>query len=313
MAGELASVLQSAGLHVKAVSGKTSPAALDKAVADDLADLVIAPLDALGSGADGPTVATADWRARAPYVMRLAAEPVEVIAPRAITTLAQLTGRKVSVAAADGAAAATAAIVFARAGVAPTLTSEALPDGLGRLARGEVDAVFMVGCDGARAVADFGKDGRFHVVAIPYAPPLRALYTPMRLTARDQPNLIDANDKIDTIGVPMALLAIDAPADSPRAGRLAPATERLFAQFEQGLAARQGSKWQDVNPAARIFGWPRFAAAQSWLEHNARAPDAALDAFRGAAETAVTANEIPVGADSDRLYESLMKLNVPAQ
>ena len=313
MAGELASALQSAGLHVKAVSGKTSPAALDKAVTDDLADLAIAPLDALGGGADGPTVATADWRARSPYVMRLAAEPVEVIAPRAITALDQLTGRKVSVAAADGAAAVTAAIVFARAGVAPTLTNEALPDGLGRLARGEIDAVFVVGCDSDKAVADFGKDGRFHVVAIPYAPPLRALYTPMRLTAHDRTNLIDANEKIDTIGVPMALLAIDAPPDSPRAGRLAPATERLFGQFEHSLAARQGSKWQDVNPAARIFGWPRFGVAQSWLEHNAGAPNPALDAFRDAAETAMSANEPPVGADSDRLYESLMKLNGPAQ
>ena len=127
MAGELASALQSAGLHVKAVSGKTSPAALDKAVTDDLADFAITALDALGGGADGPTVATADWRARSPYVMRLAAEPVEVIAPRAITALDQLTGRKVSVAAADGAAAVTAAIVFARAGAAPTLTNEGFP------------------------------------------------------------------------------------------------------------------------------------------------------------------------------------------
>ena len=106
--------------------------------------------------------------------------------------------------------------------MAPTLTNEALPDGLGRLARGEIDAVFVVGCDSDKAVADFGKDGRFHVVAIPYAPPLRALYTPMRLTAHDRPSLIDANEKIDTIGVPMALLAIDAPPDSPRAGRLRP-------------------------------------------------------------------------------------------
>ena len=313
MAAELASALQGAGLRAKTIAGKTSPAALDKAVGGDLADFAIAPTDALGGAADGQPVATGQWRVRAPYILRLDGEPIEVIAQRSTGALEQLSGRKVSVAAADGATAASAAIVFSRLGVAPSLTNESLPDGLARLARGEIDAVFTVGSDSAGALADFGKDRRFHIVAIPYAAPLRALYAPMRLTAHDRPNLIDGADKVDTIGVPMALLAIDAAPDAPHAERIAQATERLLAQFDQGLGARPGSRWQDVNLAATIFGWPRFGAAQSWLERNAGASNPALDAFRGAAETAVSAAETPGGADSDQLYESLMKLSGPAQ
>lgn len=313
MAAELASALQGAGLRAKTIAGKTSPAALDKAVGGDLADLAIAPMDALGDSASRPALANGDWRARAPYILRLASEPVVVIAPRAIGDIQQLSGRKVNVAAADGATAASAAIVFSRLAITPTLTNEPLPDALAHLARGEIDAIFTVGALDSRALTEFGKGGGFHVLVIPYAPPLRALYAPMRLTARDQGNLIDANDKVDTIGVPMALLAIDAAPDSPRAARIGPAAERLFAQFDQSLGALPGSRWRDVNLAARIFGWPRFGAAQAWLERAAGGSDPALEAFRGAAETAVSASEAPVGADSDRLFESLMKLSGPAQ
>jgi TRAP-type uncharacterized transport system substrate-binding protein len=314
MAAEFAQAMQSGGFHVKVVAGKTSAAALDKAVGGDSADLAIVPLDTLAGNSS--TDKEADWRTKAPYVARLPNEPIALIAPRAITDIHQLAGRKVNAAAADGATAASAAIVFSRLDIAPTMTNEPLPDALGRLTRGEIDAVFVVGVGDSKTLADFGKDGRFHVVPIAYAPALQALYCPMRLTSRDEAdlaNLIDADDKIDTIGVPTALLAIDATPDSQRAGRIAPVVDRLFAQFDQSLGSLHGSRWNDVNLAARIVGWPRFGASQAWLDQNQTAPNPALDTFRGAAETAASASEGPGGADSDKLYDSLMKLSGAAQ
>jgi TRAP-type uncharacterized transport system substrate-binding protein len=313
MAVEFASAMQHGGLNVKAIAGKTSPAAIEKAVSGDAADLAVVPMDALSDGGKGVAVDRANWRARAPYLARLANEAIALIAPRAIGDIKQLAGRKVNVAAADGATAASAAIVFARLGVKPTTTNEPLADALARLARGEIDAVFVVGADDSKALADFGKDGRFHVVPIPYAPALQALYCPMRLTAHDEPNLIGANDKVDTIGVPTALLAIDAAPDTPRAARIAAVAERLFAQFDQSLGALPLSKWKEVNLAARILGWPRFGATQAWLDENKGAPNGALSAFRGVAESAAGADGVPGGVDSDRLYDSLMKLSGAAQ
>lgn len=313
MAAEFASAMQSVGLHVKAVPGKTSPAALDKAITGDTADLAIAPMDALGNSTGNPGDKDAGRRGHVPYLARLANEPIAVIAPRALTDLHQLKGRKVNVAAADGATAATAAIVFSRLDIAPTMNNEPLPEALAHLTHGDIDAVFVVGSGDSKALADFGKNGRFHVLAIPYAPALQTLYAPMRLTAHDQANLIGADERVDTIGVPTALLAIDAAPDSPRASRIAPVVEHLFAQFDQSVGALPESKWKDVNLAARIPGWPRFGASQAWLEQNKGASSAALDAFRGVAETAARANEGPGGADSDRLYDSLMQLNRTAQ
>jgi TRAP-type uncharacterized transport system substrate-binding protein len=313
MAAEFAQAMQGSNLRVKPIAGKTSATALNKAVDGDSADLAIVPMDVLGGSPDGSADKGADWRSRAPYLARLANEPIALIAPRSITDIHQLAGHKVNVAAADGATAASAALVFSRLNIAPTMTNEPLPDALARLARGEIDAVFVVGAGDSYSLSNFGKDGRFHVVAIPYEPALQALYCPMRLTARDQANLIAADDKVDTIGVPTALLAIDAAPDSPRAGRLTPLVDRLFAQFDQSIGALHSARWKDVNLAAKIIDWPRFGATQAWLDQNRAAPDAALDTFRGGAEAAANASEGPSGADSDKLYESLMKLSGAAQ
>jgi TRAP-type uncharacterized transport system substrate-binding protein len=314
MAVEFAGAMQNGGQHVLVVSGGASAAALDKAVNGDAADFAIAPLDGLiESGKMLADKDPTDWRERTPYLLRLSNEPIELIAPRAIADIGQLAGRKVNVGAPDGAAAASAAIIFSRLNVTPTLTNEYTQEALADLKGGLIDAVFLVGGNDSKALADFDMGDRFHVVAIPYAPALQALYSPMRLTARERPGLIGADEKVDTIGVTTALFAIDAPPNSPRAARIAPLANQLFSGFEQLRGASDNSNWKEVNLTARIFGWPRLDAAQSWLDQNQTAPNAALDAFRAMAQTAAGEGAGPSAADSDRLYESLMQWSGAAQ
>jgi hypothetical protein len=131
----------------------------------------------------------------------------------------------------------------------------------------------------------------------------------MRLTAGDQPSLVGDDEKVDTIGVMTALVAIDAPPNSPRARRVAPLADALFGKFDQLLGSSDDVNWKGVNLAASIAEWPRFGATQAWLEQNAGAPNAALEAFRTMARTAADASEGPSGDDADRLYGSLMQWN----
>jgi TRAP-type uncharacterized transport system substrate-binding protein len=306
LAGELGGVMNGDDAQIKTLGGATSHAAMAKTIGADAADFALVPLDALIDPLQG-----GDWRQHAPYVARLHNEDVVLVAPRAIADIRQLAGRKVNVGAADSAAAATASLIFSRLNVSSTWTNFALREALQRLKDGRIDAVLMVGGRNSELLAAFGDDGRFHLAAIPYAPSLGPAYAPARETAKDWPKLIGTDEKVDTLSVPLALVAIDG-GDPERAQRMAPAAGRFLANFGQLLDESKDPSWREVNLAAQVDQTPRFAAAQAWLDQNQGEASADLQAFRAAAE-AVDAKGGPNGADSDRLYQSLIRLSGAGQ
>jgi TRAP-type uncharacterized transport system substrate-binding protein len=304
LAGELAGVMSGDDAEVKAIAGVASRAAIAKAIGADSADFALLPLDAFAD----PVQGGADWRPRAPYIARLHNEEIELIAPRSIADIRQLAGRKVNVGPADGAAAASANLIFSRLNIAANWTNLALTEALERLKDGKIDAVLVVGGRDSEVLANFGDDGRFHLAAIPYAPALKAYYAPERATASNWPKLVAADEKVETLSAPMALVAIDG-ASPERAGRLGPAADRFLAHFDQLLDDAKDAGWREVNLAARIEQLPRFGAAQAWLDQNKSEANADLDAFREMARAADAESGGPSGADSDRLYQSLMHLS----
>jgi hypothetical protein len=302
MAGELVGTLHAAGLKARAVAGATSPSALALAVIGDTADLAIAPMDPLLAD----DKATAAWRDRAPYVARLANEAIEIVAPRAIADLDQLKklrDRSGPTVAAQG---ASAEALLARLGLKPKPAKESLAASLDELAAGKIDAVVVAGAGHSNALADFGKDGRFHLLSVPWTPALRGGYAPARLTSKDRPNLIRADEKVDSVAASMALIAIDAGQGSPRTAQFAAIVAAFFQKFDILLAENAQASWRDVNLAASA-NWPRLPAAQQWIASGQGATDASLDSFRKMAHSVASTNGGPGAADADKLYQSLMQ------
>ena len=303
IASELIAQAQANGMTLRQTAGKGALAGIGKAVSGDSADFAIAPVDALLAASKNPP----DWKERAPLIARLANEPIEIIAPRAITDVAQLNGRKVNVEAPDSASAATAALLFSRLNIAPKLANGFLADALGDLSDGKIDAVLVVGGKASKSLADFGKDGRFHVVSLPWSAPAQPLYGPARLSNIDLPNLIRPSENVDTLSVGMALVALDAAPASPRAEKAGAFATQFLDHFDTLLGPSSAAGWKEVNLAAPVEGWPRLAAAQAWLEQIRGDRGHALDTFKSIAQTAVASDQGPSGKDSDLLYESLMK------
>jgi uncharacterized protein len=303
VAAELSAQAQANGFTLKVISGKTSLAAIGKAVAAHSADFAIAPLDALLAAGKNPP----DWKERAPYIARLTNEPIEIVTLRTVTDVSQLAGRKVNVEAADGASAASAALLFSRLNVAPKLTNGFLADALGDLSDGKIDGVLVIGGKASKSLADFSRDTRFHVLSLPWSPAVQPLYSPARLANADQPNLIGTNENVDTLSVGMALVALDAAPASPRAEKFGAFATQFLNHFDALLSAASGSGWRDVNLAAGIEGWPQLAAAQTWVEQGKSDAGHALDGFRTIAQSASVSDQGPSSADSDRLYDTLMK------
>ena len=302
MAGELASFLGGAGFKAKAISGHVSGSAIGKAVASDTADFAIVPLDSL-IGAGKTAVA---WRDKAPYVARLGDERVEIIAPRSIRDLSQLNGKRVAIGPVDSSGVSIGAALFQRLNLRAVFIGEAMPIAMADLVNGKVEAVVLVGGGEPKGLAEAAKDGKLHITPIRWLPLLRGGYAPAAVSAKERPNLVEGDDKVDTVASPLALIALDAAPDSPRAKRDADVVAAMFSKFSALQAAAPDTKWRDVNLAASA-DWPRLASAQSWVEAHAKASDPSLDAFRTSARTVASTTGGLAPADADKLYRSLIE------
>jgi TRAP-type uncharacterized transport system substrate-binding protein len=306
MAREFVEVLGDEGAQGREIVGSTAPTGIAKVMRTDMADFAIVTLDSLGVSVKYQP----DWPKRVVLVAPLAPETIEVVASRDVKSLADLAGKSVGFGDPDGTTGITAKLLFDRLGVAVKPVYEPLADALSALGAGKRDAVVVLGGKEAHALDGFGDDGRFHVVAIPWSAPLEQTYTPARVAASDRPNLVPANDSVETVAAPMALVAIDAPAGSPRAETLGRVARAFFDNYQSTLNAGRDAHWRDVNLAAAAAvanaDWPRLAAAQGWIDEHKTADNASLDAFRASAKAA-QADGGPKADDSDRLYDSLTR------
>lgn len=306
MARDFAAILTEKGRPGRAIVGPTSPNGLSRLAKLGAVDFAILSLDTaiVSAKTDGA------WNSRDPLIAALAPEALEAIAPRDVKGLADLEGKQISAGDPDSATANSARLLFQRLGVNVTLVYEPLTEGLQALASGKRGAVVVVGAKDSHALDDFGQDGRFHLVGIPWAVAFEQTYAPARVVSSDRPNLVAANDSVETVATPMALVAVDAAPGTPRADQLGRVAQLFLTSYDGLLTDDRDPRWQDVNLAADASllstPWTRLAAVEGWLNDHKASPDGSLDAFRASAKTAVAAGG-PKAEDSDRLYENLTR------
>jgi TRAP-type uncharacterized transport system substrate-binding protein len=272
----------------------------------DMADFAIVTLDSLAVSVKYQP----DWPKRVLLVAPLAPETIEVVASKDVKSLNDLAGKSISFGDADGTIGISAKLLFSRVGLNVEPIYEPLADGLAAMTSGKRDAVVVLGGKESHALDAFGDDHRYHLVAIPWSAPLEQVYAPARVTAADRPNLIAPNDSVETVAAPMALVALDAPAGSPRADAAGRIARAFFDNYESILASERDEHWREVNLAAGVSvanaDWPRLPAAQGWIDEHKTSVDSSLDAFRASAKAA-DANGGPKADDSDRLYDGLTR------
>jgi TRAP transporter TAXI family solute receptor len=205
------------------------------------------------------------------YVARLYNEEIHILAPKDITDIRQLAGLKVNTDVAGSGTAGTAKVVFDRLGIAPEIVNFDQGVALEKLKLGEISATVYVSGKPVRGFSDFKSDGRFHLLGIPFDQRVQDIYFPTTMTEKDYPNLIGSGETVDTIAVGTILAVFDWPPGSVRYQRLAHFVDAFFSKFDEFLKPPRHPKWQEVNLAANVPGWTRFAPARDWLEHAAQA------------------------------------------
>ena len=122
MAKDYAEVLNDKGAAGRAIVGTTSPTGIAKVMRTDMADFAIVTFDTLTVGVKYAP----DWPQRAPLVARLAAERIEIVAPKEVKSVSDLQGKTVSFGDPDSATGITAKLLFSRLGVTVNPTYEPL-------------------------------------------------------------------------------------------------------------------------------------------------------------------------------------------
>jgi TRAP-type uncharacterized transport system substrate-binding protein len=199
------------------------------------------------------------------YILRLPIAEMHVLARNDIKSIEDLRGKKVNFGPAGSASSLTGSIVFQRYGikVEPTLYDNALA--MQKLKSGEVAALIRVVGKPIDFFAKIPASAGLHFVPLPFSKAFADYYTLGELTSQEYPGLVPAGETVDTIAVPSVLAVFNWPKNTDRYRRVQRFVEALYTKWDQFLLAPRHPKWKEVNLAATVPGWGRWAPAEEML------------------------------------------------
>ena len=124
------------------------------------------------------------------YIARLFNDELHVIAPREVTDIRQLAGKKVSFDVKGSGTDYTGRSMFKGLGLDIEAVNIDQAAAFDLLKRGELAAVVSVAAKPVAVVAGFDPGERFHVLPVPFVDALADKYFPATLTAKDYPKLV---------------------------------------------------------------------------------------------------------------------------
>jgi uncharacterized protein len=192
-----------------------------------------------------------------------------------ISSLQQLTGKKINFSDMGSATEVSARDVFTRLGINVVEVNMGQGDAYEKMKSGEIAGTIQFGGKPAPAIAKLRAADGIRLLPIPYDKRLQDDYLPATLTSEDYPALIGSGQSIDTIAYGAVLIAYNWPKGTDRYRRVANFVDRFFSHFAEFQKPPRHPAWREVNLAAELPGWKRFGEAQAWLDaHRPPAPQA---------------------------------------
>jgi uncharacterized protein len=202
------------------------------------------------------------------YIAKLFNEEVHLIAAREITSIEQLSGRKVNIGEARSGTSYTMRDVFKRLGIKIEEVNLGQAEAYEKLKNDQVAASAYVAGKSAKLIASFRFEHGIHFLEVPYSPEIAAEYLPTDLSHDDYPDLIPAGQFVQTIADEVILIGYNWPKNSERFRRVQRFVEAFFPKIEELRKVPFHPKWREVDLAVRVKGWKRFEPADEWLALN---------------------------------------------
>jgi TRAP transporter TAXI family solute receptor len=202
------------------------------------------------------------------YIARLYNEEMHVLVRADYNTLQDLRGKTVNFSDIGSGTQTTSQLIFKDLKIPVKEVNMGQSDAIEALKKGDIDATILIAGKPAGAFAKLQPNPAYKLIPIPYTPELFDYYLPTKLTNEDYPGMIPKDQPIDTIAVSAVLAVFNWDPKSDRYRRVAKFTEAFFANFDKFLEKPRHPKWKEVNLAAELPGWTRFAAAQELLSKD---------------------------------------------
>lgn len=218
--------------------------------------------------------------ARIHYITKLYNEEFHLISSKNIASVKDLAGKKVNFGVKGSGTYMTATAVFTALGVdiVPVSYDQALA--FEKIRTGEIAATVYVAGKPARAISDLKAESGFVFLPVPFNAKLQETYLPARLTANDYPELVKEGAAVDTIAVGAVMAVFNWRPGTARHRRVVKFIDTFFSRFNEFQKSPRHPKWKEVNLAAELPGWTRYAYARQWLAKNRNKPAAIREDFK---------------------------------
>jgi TRAP transporter TAXI family solute receptor len=269
IAADLAAVLDNPdGLRVLSLIGKGSLQNLSDIIFLKGIDVGIVQSDVLAYAKRERLYAGLDKSVQ--YIAKLYDEEMHILAGKGIETVADLAGKKVNVDLSGSGTSMTTSVVFGRLGVPIQATNFDQALALEKLKQGEIAALVFVAGKPARLFGELRGEDNLHFLPIPASAELLDTYLPAQLTHEDYPAVVPTDGTVETVAVGAVMAVYNWAPNSDRYRKVARFIDAFFGHFDAFLEPPRHPKWKEVNLAARVPSWTRFAAAGNWLDRETR-------------------------------------------
>jgi TRAP transporter TAXI family solute receptor len=245
------------------------------------------------------------------YIAKLFNEEMHVVirADSGITSLEQLSGRKVNFSDVGSGTQLSTRDIFRRLNIQAQEVNVGQADAFEQLKSGEIAATINIAGKPTAAMGKLRADDGFRFLPIPFPKELQEEYLPATLTREDYPGMIAAGQEVDTIAVGAVLVAYNWPKGSDRYRRIETFVNQFFPKLAEFQKPPRHPKWRETNLAATLPGWTRFDAAEQWLQRHRQSPIAGVrDQFNQFLAARVGAGAVLATSDDrERLFQEFLK------
>jgi TRAP-type uncharacterized transport system substrate-binding protein len=210
------------------------------------------------------------------YILKLTNSEMHFFARHEIKKLEDLRGKKVSFYKPDSSSDQAASFILDTCQIKTEKVYADTDLGAEMLKKGELMAVARISGAPHSALTNFtSEDGHFIPMDEENLPPgcfqkLMKSFLPAFLKQEHYPKVLQEGELVPTVANATILVTYNFPAQTERYGVVAKFVNALFDNIDKFRDGPRHPKWKEVNIAAEVPGWTRFAPAQEWINAHAK-------------------------------------------